>query len=206
MKVVLNSACWPSLQYCYYLFNASDVIIQVHEHYERRSYRNRYTIGAANGRLDLSVPIIRPAEKEITANIRICYKEKWAHQHQRSIESAYGKSPYYDYFGEAVLALYQEPYEYLLDFNKAQLQLLSKLLRIALPITYSEKYAEVENERLDGRFIHPSKPDQLDALVAEKLREPYFQCFDFKHGFQGNLSVLDLLFHEGLQTIPYLKS
>lgn len=205
MKVVLNSACWPSLQYCFYLFNATEVQLQVHDHYERRSFRNRYTISAANGPLTLSVPVIRPTDKSPTASIRICYKEKWAHQHQRSIESAYGKSPYFDFFGEAVLALYQVRYEYLIDFNAAQIQLLSKLLRYPLTITYSENYIPPDASWVDARFIGPTSDFRQDANVVLALAQSYQQCFDFKHGFQPNLSVLDLLFHEGLGVLPYLQ-
>lgn len=205
MKVVLNSACWPSLHYCYYLLNASEVQLQVHEYYERRSFRNRYTIGAANGPLSLSVPIIRPSEKAPTASIRICYKEKWTHQHQRSIESAYGKSPYFDFFGEEVLALYEKRYVYLVEFNAAQLHLLSKILRRPFPITYTDNYFVPQEGWVDAQFIDPHHDFRHDSRVQKVLKEPYFQCFEHKHGFQPNLSILDLLFQEGLGACQYLQ-
>jgi len=205
VKVVLHSACWPTLQYCYYLFNAETVNIQLQDYYTRRSYRNRYTIGAANGALDLTVPIQRLSGKEPTASIRICYKEKWMHQHQRSIASAYGKSPYFDFFGEEVLSLFHQQYDYLHEFNTAQLNIIFKLFRKQVPIHYPLSYSEPPMDWVDARFIQPSKLFTEDDRVKHVLQQPYFQCFDFRFGFRPNLSILDLLFHEGLHAWTYLK-
>lgn len=205
MKVLLHTASWPCLQYCYYLFNAETVGIQLHERYARRSYRNRYSIGAANGVLDLSVPVERISGKETTSTVRICYKEKWMHQHQRSIASAYGKSPFFDFFGEEILDLYQARFEYLHEFNNAQLILLFRIFRKQIKIHYTEPSFEPQADWHDARFIQPSKSFMEDEVVSKTLLNPYFQCFDFRFGFRPNLSILDLLFHEGLNAWSYLN-
>ena len=38
-----------------------------------------------------------------------------------------------------------------------------------------------------------------------ELKKPYFQVFSQKHGFQPDLSIMDLLFNEGPESILYLK-
>ena len=52
--------------------------------------------------------------------------------------------------------------------------------------------------------IHPKR--QSDILSGLNLEKPYFQVFTRKHGFQSDLSVMDLLFNEGPDSILYLKS
>ena len=52
--------------------------------------------------------------------------------------------------------------------------------------------------------IHPKRPNTI--LQDLKLEKPYFQVFAQKHGFQSDLSIMDLLFNEGPDSIVYLKS
>ena len=53
-------------------------------------------------------------------------------------------------------------------------------------------------------MIHPKRPDTILKDLA--LEKPYFQVFAQKHGFQSGLSIMDLLFNEGPDSILYLKS
>ena len=52
--------------------------------------------------------------------------------------------------------------------------------------------------------IHPKREDRL--LKDLRLEKPYFQVFAEKHGFIPNLSIMDLLFNEGPDSIMYLKN
>ena len=52
--------------------------------------------------------------------------------------------------------------------------------------------------------IHPKRPDTI--LADNGLEKPYFQVFSRKHGFLSDLSVMDLLFNEGPDSIMYLKN
>ena len=52
--------------------------------------------------------------------------------------------------------------------------------------------------------------DEFDDLIIAKhglkKKTPlYQQVFQFKHGFISNLSILDLLFNLGPQSLEYLK-
>ena len=52
--------------------------------------------------------------------------------------------------------------------------------------------------------IHPKR--QNNILNAMGLEKPYFQVFSPKHGFQSDLSIMDLLFNEGPDSILFLKN
>ena len=51
--------------------------------------------------------------------------------------------------------------------------------------------------------IHPKRPDTILADMG--LEKPYFQVFSRKYGFKSDLSIMDLLFNEGPDSILYLK-
>ena len=51
--------------------------------------------------------------------------------------------------------------------------------------------------------IHPKRPDAI--LRDLGLSKPYWQVFSPRHGFIPNLSIMDLLFNEGPDSISYLK-
>ena len=52
--------------------------------------------------------------------------------------------------------------------------------------------------------IHPKRENSI--LEDLGLKKPYFQVFAQKHGFQSDLSIMDLLFNEGPESILYLIS
>ena len=52
-------------------------------------------------------------------------------------------------------------------------------------------------------IIHPKKENTI--LEDLQLKKPYYQVFSRKHGFIANLSIMDLLFNEGPDSIVWLK-
>ena len=52
--------------------------------------------------------------------------------------------------------------------------------------------------------IHPKRPDTI--LKDLGLEKPYFQVFARKYGFISNLSIMDLVFNEGPDSISYLRT
>jgi len=87
---------------------------------------------------------------------------------------------------------------YLFDYNEQLLQLLLKFIKIQLPLQYTESY-EAE---------YTSLHDYRNAISSKKEynfeQKPYFQVFEERSGFIKNLSIVDLLFNQGPQTINYL--
>lgn len=203
-EIVLGTAYWPNLHYFSYLLHADNCLIDVFEHYEKQSYRNRCKILSANGVLDLSIPVEHPGKNCAVKDVKIS-AGKWKSQHASAIQSAYGKSPYFAYFGEEVLAFYEKEYNSLVEFNTAQLQFLMKVFRLKKSISKSQAYVEATDSVDLRQLIHPKKSFMEDALVAEHLSRPYYQGFGEKFGFSANLSILDLLFNKGLDSLGYLR-
>jgi hypothetical protein len=207
MNVVLSTAYWPNLHYMFYVLNAEKIAIEQFENFQKQSFRNRTTLLSANGPLELSIPIKKRALKELSKDITISYQENWQIKHWRAIESAYKNSPYFDFFEDDIKYFYNQSFENLLLYNYEQLNAVLKLLRLKKQIGLTTNFeAELATNKIDLRStIHPKVAFTKDVSALEFLTKPYYQTFENKFPFQPNLSVLDLLFNQGLESKVYLQ-
>ena len=207
MNVLLVTSYWPNLHYFFYVLNASIIHIEQFDNYSKQSYRNRTQILSANGILNLSIPIKKNKSEKVVNSIEISYKEDWQKNHWRAITSAYKNSPYFDFFEEDLKVFYSNKYNLLIDYNTDQLKFIIKVLKQKKNIQLTKQYESNPESVIDLRtIIHPKQSYLSDKLLANKLDQSYYQTFENKISFTPNLSILDLLFNKGLQTIDYLKS
>ena len=184
----------------------SVVYIEACENFQKQSYRNRCRFYGAEGVQTLSFPIVHEGgTHKIPINeIRIDYKTPWVQQHERAIVSAYGMSAYFDYYKDELFAILESGYERLFDLNLALIRFFVDKIGLKVDIRMTEEYVR-ETDMVDLReSIHPKRPN---AILSElDLEKPYFQVFAPKYGFQSNLSIMDLLFNEGPDSILFLKN
>ena len=184
----------------------SVVYIEACENFQKQSYRNRCRFYAADGVQTLSFPILHDGgtHKQPVAEIRIDYSKPWVLQHKRAIVSAYGMSAYFDYYKDELFAILDSQPEKLLDLNLALLRFFIEKIGLKVDLRLTEDYVK-ETDCEDLReVIHPKKDN--DVLRRLGLEKPYFQVFAQKYGFKSDLSVMDLLFNEGPDSILYLKN
>ncbi|MBE6238517.1 MAG: hypothetical protein E7113_00515 [Bacteroidales bacterium] len=194
----------------------SVVYIEACENYQKQSYRNRCRFHAADGVQSLSYPIVHEGgtHKLPISEIRIDWSTPWLQQHERAIVSAYRTSAYFEYYQDELFAILESRPERLLDLNMALLKFLIEKTGLAVDLRLTSVFSRDGSQPMaDGSIvqcedlrevIHPKRPDTI--LRDLKLEKPYFQVFSRKHGFQSDLSVMDLLFNEGPDSILYLKS
>ena len=197
MKIILPLQYFGSTEYWTAIVQGgSDVVIDLGENYVKRSERNRTTILASEGTLQLSVQLAhanRP--RQPMRSMQVDYSKRWQHQHHIAIESAYRSSPYYDHYSHLIEGLFSQPWERLVDLNLATLKAVCKALKIAMP-TLSEEYVRAEEGDIDMR-----DKKRGSTFVAE----PYIQVFCDRLPFAPNLSILDLLMCEGPEAINVLR-
>lgn len=204
--VLLNTAYFPPIQYFSKIVKYNKVIIEQYESYGKQSYRNRCDIYGANGKLTLSVPVLEGAKKKVlTKDVKIEYVTNWQKIHFKSIESAYRRSPFYEYYIDDIEPLFQKNYGYLLDFNNSILEVVNEILEIYPDIEMSNDYYEETNGLVDWREgIHPKKSKRVED--SDFISEEYTQVFSDRSGFVPNLSILDLIFNKGPEAIDYLEN
>jgi len=202
--VLLSTAYWPNIHYFFYVLNADRIVIEQHEHYQKQSFRNRTSILSANGKLDLVIPVNHKQDKQKISEVEISYKEAWQIRHWRAITSAYKNSPYFEFFEDELKVFYFKEHELLLDYNLLQLRTILKILKIKKEIELTENYEDKLLDYPDLRnIIHPKVNIAEDQKISRFVNRPYYQTFENKFGFTPNLSILDLLFNQGLQTLDY---
>ena len=184
----------------------SVVYIEACENFQKQSYRNRCRFYAADGVQALSYPIVHEGgtHKLPISEIRIDWSTPWLQQHERAIISAYRTSAYFEYYQDELFEIMESRPEKLFDFNMALIRFFIEKTGLAVDLRLTSEYSR-ETDMTDLReMIHPKRPDTILKDLA--LEKPYFQVFAQKHGFQSDLSIMDLLFNEGPDSILYLKS
>ncbi|HEY6915317.1 MAG TPA: WbqC family protein [Paludibacter sp.] len=194
----LTSAYLAPVEYYSALANADTVYIENCDYYIKQTYRNRCHIAAANGSMALSIPVEKAGkEKMLTRDVRISEHNDWQLQHWRSIESAYNSTPFFEYYKDDLLPFYEKKWIFLWDFNQAIQSKVLELLDIQPEIKLTTEYRlKLDEGVMDLReSIHPKKETPFVELKS------YYQVFEQRYGFQPNLSIIDLLFNMGNESI-----
>lgn len=190
-KAFLSTAFLPPVEYFSALSKYS-ACVDVCEHYNKQSYRNRACILTACGPESLIVPIVHDGRKLIS-EIRVDYTTPWLRRMKYALDTAYLSSPFYEYYRDDFFALLDTKSEMLLEMNKCLTLWFCERIGLEAP-----EHGECKGEGEDLRdLIHPKKPSVYEA-------KPYWQVFSDKFGFTPNLSIVDLLFNEGPESVRYL--
>ena len=197
--LLLSVAYFAPIPYYSCLMRYGDVIIERYENYNKQSYRNRCTIFSANGLLDLVIPVMKPEKPKISiAEVEISYDTLWQKLHFKAIESAYRRSPFYEYYIDDLMVFFNCRFRYLYDFNMQIMRTICCLMKIPFHAQESQTYMKPAEGIIDLRNeIHP-KAKQRNTNV-DFVPPHYTQVFADRWGFKPNLSILDLLFNTGPQ-------
>lgn len=182
------------------MLQSDRVLLEQCEHYVKQTYRTRCKVATGNGIMDLTVPIEKPSSKSPMRDLRIAYKENWQQIHWRALESAYRNSPFFDYYRDDFEPFYTKRTEFLLDLNlglhEVVASLIGKLPKVELTESYEAQYQEGVAD-LRNAF----SPKEASLYKGKS----YYQVFDQKFGFQNDLSIVDLLFNMGPESILVLR-
>lgn len=199
MEVLLSTTYFGPVQWYQKLHRAEHVQIERWESFQKQTYRNRCLIATTQGVQALTVPVVR-GETSLIKDLRISDHGNWRHLHWNALQSAYGESPFFEYYQDDIRPFFQNRWEFLLDFNEAIREKMCELIDIQPQVSYTEQWVE-NSASLDYReAINPKRP----APDADFVSKPYYQVYQQKHGFLSNLSILDLLFNMGPEGIFWL--
>lgn len=190
--MILKIAYFPPIEYFAILAGYSSVYLDASEKYQKQSYRNRCRILTANGPMDLRFPVIHDGNNGITS-VKVDYTTPWVRQTEYAIESAYSSSPFFEYYRDELFRILDSHTETLWELDLAIIRFFCSRIGINPPVVV---YSFPEGE--DMADIHPKRSSNY------RCRE-YWQVFRDKFGFVQGLSVMDLLFNEGPESLCYLK-
>ncbi|MDB5112632.1 MAG: WbqC-like protein family protein [Mucilaginibacter sp.] len=176
-----------------------DILIEREEHFPKQTYRNRADIYSPDGKLSLAVPVMKGSKNHTKIkDVKISYDFNWQRLHWMGLQACYRRSAYFEYYEDDLAPFYEKKYNYLFEYNEQLLHFVLKAIKMPLTLNYTETYEEKYPSLIDCRsLITPKKESGFE-------QKPYFQVFEDRQGFMKNLSIVDLLFNQGPQTINYL--
>lgn len=200
MSILLHNTYFPNVAHFVALLSTDRLTFEVCDNYQKQTYRNRADIYGANGKLTLSVPVSYTQKKrQQSKDVLLSTVDNWQLQHLKSLDSAYKMSPFYEFYIDDLMPIFETKFKYLLDVNLKCYELLSEALELKIPFKLSNTFTITENQSNDYRFLVNAKKNVFEF-------DAYTQVFTEKYGFLNNLSILDLLFNEGPNSLNYLEN
>tara|TARA_B100000497_G_scaffold7898_1_gene8162 strand:+ start:101814 stop:102458 length:645 start_codon:yes stop_codon:yes gene_type:complete len=200
-SIIVHPTYFPSIVQMAAMVQSKEVVFEMDDNYQKQSYRNRTYIAHSNGILLLNIPVKhrKDGKKNKTKSAIIENSFPWQLQHWKSLESAYRTSPYFEFYEDELKPIFFKTTHSLFHLNLEVLDLIFELLDLKIKYTFTTEY-----------FKNPHQQD-LRYLVNPKLKidfklDSYFQVLTKQYEFLPNLSILDLLFNEGPNTIIYLEN
>jgi hypothetical protein len=192
--VLVETQYLPSIAFFAGLYGARTILVERYENYVKQSYRNRCQLVDASGRRDLTVPVVHTSGKALITEVRIDYSQKWVNNHWRSIQSAYGKAPYFEYYADDLHDILYSKTPLLYDLNMRLLSMCLKALRFDTIVSETTLYTKTDgNSVLDLRnAIDVKNPASTNKIFTPV---PYAQVFG--SSFVENTSIIDLIFCVG---------
>ena len=183
----MNLHCIGNITYWINLAQAEEIILTVNHTFQKQTHLSQFDIITSNGSLKLSIPTKKSTRKGAYCNVEIDYTAQWQVNHWRSIENAYKKSPFFLYYGYKIEEVFMQKETSLLQFNENMLRVIGKCLHMESPISLDKNTSIFYIE------------------IDEQEHAAYPQVFDTKWPFQPQMSILDLLFNLGPETLDYLR-
>ena len=185
----------PNIHYMSRVVSHKEIALITNNHFQKQTFRNRTEIYGANGKLRLTIPIVhcKTKERQLDEAVIIYNDISWQKDHWKSLEAAYRSSPFFEFYEDDFYPFYHQKFEKLMGFNIALIQKVLSLIEAKVKLLTKQKTAYELNDLIIAKH------------KVEKENPHYQQVFQSKFGFINNLSILDLLFNLGPQSLKYLE-
>ena len=194
MKVGVCPAYLPSVNYMAWIIAQKKIGFIISNHFQKQTFRNRTSIYGPNGKLNLTIPIVhrKDLDHQLDKNVLIHQETSWQKNHLRSLEASYRSSPFFEFYELNLYPFFHTRQENLMELNIQLILEILSLLEVDIDINKEDEIS------IEFRAL---------ILAKEKTNKSnpiYSQVFANKHGYLDNLSILDLLFNLGPESVDYL--
>lgn len=189
---------FPPISYAVSAKRFDEITIDGCEHYIKQTIRNRTDILSANGVLSLVVPVLRNKDMRASSEqVLIDYKTSWQQNHLRAIRSAYGKTPYFDYYFPEIENIIMSSPDRLIELNTLITTWAFEKMKLKTVLSKTKEYVSESENDFRNVFSKRNKKEIYE-------NKPYFQAFCDRFPFVRDLSCMDLLFNMGSESSDYL--
>ena len=187
MQAALKSFTFPPVNYFSQFWQEEQLLLDVHENYQKRSFRNKYQVLGPNGTTTLSIPLQKGKhQQQNIRDVKISYDQNWPRLHRETLRASYGSAAFFEHYFDAVEKVLEMRPVFLFDFNMAALACLCKMLKKELIWKPTDDFVA-----------------EVQPLSVSLLKYP--QVFENKFGFVSGLSTLDLIMNMGPSSTRYFQ-
>lgn len=199
--MLIESQAFPSFLF-FGLAMKHSMLIEAKENYQKRSCRNRYYLKSmSNERVCLSIPLQQGKNQaQPIQEVKISYQQNWERQHLKSLQTIYGKTPFFKEYMDELSELYIQQFTFLFEFNQQCTQWLIDQFKISCHLRETELYHKGIQENIID--LRNKSWEQILQLGDFKIPSSYAKR---SQSVYPSLSSLDLLFHLGPEAIMVLK-
>lgn len=199
LKAVFSSRYAGSVDYYAAMLRYGKVAIDLSEPFDKHhKHLNRMDIVGTNGCQQLSASLQKPNRRMAVGEVALSSHGNWRHTHWGALFSAYGRTPFFDYFADDLKQIYT-------DESIQTIASLNLTLHAAV-IDFLD--LDIETTVIDNKndLAVSDALNLRDGVLTEQTLEPYYQIWSSKFGFQSNQSILDLLFNVGREAVFVLRN
>ena len=189
MKALLSSTYFGPIQWYQKLNRYDECLIERHESFIKQTYRNRMLIPTTNGPLSLTIPTNHDISLSMK-DIRISDHANWRHVHWNALLSAYGESPFFEYYQDDIRPFYEKKYEFLFDFNMETTEKMIELLDIRPKISVTDEYVLSEERKVKSIESEERRVKSEETTFGDR-RESQFDSPEAQAQFNIQHSTLN---------------
>ena len=178
----------------YMLFKeAGNILIERYDHYNKRTYRNRFKIISPNGIQTVSIPVKHKRTSPFFKDLQIAYDINWTGRLKNTLRTCYGSAPFFPYFADDIFDIFEKKHRFLFDLNNELRRYIFDTLDIKAKVNYTSRYMQYPTAGFKDLR------DKYLPVNSHKSSLPYYypQVFEYKYGFIPGMSILDYLFNAG---------
>lgn|SRR5699024_1267391 len=182
----------PSLYYCSLVYRFSDLRIEARENYNKGSFRNKTLIKSNQGSRYLNVPLRQGKHGGVAVQeIRISFDESWKQNLEKTLQSEYGKYPYFEIYFEDMRPMFNtDAPHYFFPMSLKLFRWILRSLELKSPSVTAKYQADLASGILDGRDrITPAFFRQHPHLTEEQKLDYFY--------FTPGHTVLEAMFAYG---------
>jgi hypothetical protein len=216
---------FPSIHFYLKMFLSDVFVLADNLQFSKHSLINRTKIDTPQGRQWLTVPVISSKKGIQKINeVKILPESNWQRKHEVALKTNYKFSPYFEHYMFIFKSIFEKKWNSILELDILCIELIKKQLKINKELFYSsnlftkKRSSEflvdlAKSHNCNKYLIFDSEIPFLDQNVLDKAGiglvikksdiRAYRQQFE---PFKIDLSILDLLFNLGNESLEYLHS
>ena len=186
--------------------------------YSNKSFQNRVKLRSPQGWHWISVPLHGKQHGRPIWEVEIENKRKWTRSHRRSFEYNYRSTPYFEYYEERFVPLFEKQWKRLGALTCASVELLHGLLELDSHLVRASDLAggpasvpdvlDVLEVPGQARLLAPPSAADQDADLVEEVSVFRYEAPSYHQNFSGfepGMSAADMLFNYGPDTVAMLR-